>query len=241
MTAALRTTAEDRSATQARLHPVRCITTVRLTGTGYGSSRYGSGSGIYSRPSSGYPSRTGVRICVAPTCTARPYLPTSPLSGGYRSGQAGRTYGYAGPSLAQSRPGIGNEHVAGGFRLSGSSHESNPFVYGGSYKAPRSSSFGGGHSRPGAAAVTLAASGEAATKLPAVAATSEAVGGTLAAAPAVATTNATDSSISQGGFELVIDRHSLKSSTVSNGVADHGRKRLIVNFVGCPGTTSTCM
>jgi len=32
----------------------------------------------------------------------------------------------------------------------------------------------------------------------------------------------------------------LNNSTVANGSADHGRKRLMVNFVGCPGVTSTC-
>jgi hypothetical protein len=31
----------------------------------------------------------------------------------------------------------------------------------------------------------------------------------------------------------------LKSSTVANGSADHGRKRLRVNFVFWPGSTST--
>ena len=35
-------------------------------------------------------------------------------------------------------------------------------------------------------------------------------------------------------------RFHLNSSTVANGSADHGRKRLMVNFVGCPGFTSTC-
>jgi len=29
------------------------------------------------------------------------------------------------------------------------------------------------------------------------------------------------------------------NSTVANGSADHGRKRLSVNFVGCPGFTYT--
>jgi hypothetical protein len=29
------------------------------------------------------------------------------------------------------------------------------------------------------------------------------------------------------------------NSTLSNGLADQGRKRLSVNFVGCPGFTST--
>ena len=31
----------------------------------------------------------------------------------------------------------------------------------------------------------------------------------------------------------------LKSSTIANGSADHGRKRFSVNFVFCPGFTST--
>src|SRR5579863_150154 len=37
-----------------------------------------------------------------------------------------------------------------------------------------------------------------------------------------------------------VRRSHLNNSTVANGSADHGRKRLIVNLVGCPGVTSTC-
>jgi Protein of unknown function (DUF3300) len=116
-------------------------------GPGYGSGRYGSsyGSGTYSRPSPAYPARTGSGYS-APAYRSS-VSPTSPWSGRYSSGQAGRVYGYGGPGLAQSRSGIGNEHVAGGFRMSGGSHS--PWGGGshsgsGSYKAPSASHFGGG-------------------------------------------------------------------------------------------------
>jgi hypothetical protein len=115
-------------------------------GPGYGSGRYGSsyGSGMSSRPSPGYPGRTGSGYS-SPVYHS-PMSPTTPLSGAYRSGQAGKAYGYGGANLAQSRPGIGNEHVSGGFHLLGGGHQSSAPNYGGSYKAPKSPSFGGGRS-----------------------------------------------------------------------------------------------
>src|SRR5277367_5005271 len=38
---------------------------------------------------------------------------------------------------------------------------------------------------------------------------------------------------------LDVRRFHLNNSTLANGSADQGRKRLRVNFVGCPGVTST--
>jgi hypothetical protein len=123
---------------------------MRNYGSVYGS-RYGSayGSGMFNRNNSNYPGRTGTGYS-SPVYRA-PASPRSPLTGlsgssGYRGAQGSRAYGsYGGSSFAQSRPGIGNEHVSGGHQLFGGGRQSNSLNYGGNHSA-KSYSFGGGHS-----------------------------------------------------------------------------------------------
>ena len=43
----------------------------------------------------------------------------------------------------------------------------------------------------------------------------------------------------QGDITAMQEEIYLNTSTVANGSADHGRKRFNVNFVFCPGWTST--
>ena len=102
-------------------------------GSGHRGSFYGSsyGSNMYSRSPQAGSGRYGSGY------SSPAYRSPMPPAGGYRSAQPA----YGGSSFAR------NEHVAGGSHLFGGGNQSSGFnYYGGSYKAPSSSGFGGGHS-----------------------------------------------------------------------------------------------
>ncbi len=112
-------------------------------GSNYGRESAGS-SGVYSRPLQNYGMRPGFS-----GSNAQPYR--SP-SNSYSSGAGNRSYsnggsygGGYGNSGSYGGSNIARAPSGGGFHPFGGGHSPNAYG-GGSYKAPRSSSFGGGHS-----------------------------------------------------------------------------------------------
>ena len=116
---------------------------------GDGQQAYPGSSGLYNHPLQNY----GMRPGFGGGSYAQSYR-----SPGYGAATPNRSYGYGGSYGGYSSPSksysgsnaYGGSYIArapsgGGFHPFGSNHQSSGVNYGGSYKAPRASSFGGGN------------------------------------------------------------------------------------------------